>query len=175
MRSRSSIAAAALVAAASAFSAAALAGPKRLPSAADNIVARATPKRLYLKTAMDEEEIKFYLYLPPSGGPETAQAPAAVPGAAGGPSRAGGPGAAAGPSGAAAAPHAVVVFSGDWGWTPILEDTATVLAQQGRPVLGVDSTQYFLKMLDDAGLAADLAMLRTTLNQQAGRQPGAPM
>src|SRR5262245_2447486 len=35
---------------------------------------------------------------------------------------------------------AVLFFSGDWGWTPILQETASWLANHGRYVVGIDST-----------------------------------
>ncbi len=125
------------------------------------VVQRLKPKYLYLKTAMDEEEIRFALYAPP---------PAAAPGSTARPP--GGSG-TAGP--APASPMPVIVVSGEWGWTPLLQDTASSLALKGRHVLGLDSTAYFRKMLAEPALANDFADFRGIVNEAAGRPKGAPV
>jgi len=81
------------------------------------VVQRLKPKYLYLKTAMDEEEIRFTLYAPP---------PAAAPGSTARP-----PGGSGTVGPAPASPMPVIVVSGEWGWTPLLQDTASSLALKG--------------------------------------------
>jgi len=70
---------------------------------------------------------------------------------------------------------AIVYFSGNWGWRPIMQDTASHLAANGRYVLGVDSMKYFGKVLDAGEWKRDLATFRTYLNEKAGKPADAPV
>lgn len=70
---------------------------------------------------------------------------------------------------------AIVYFSGNWGWRPIMQDTASHLAANGRYVLGVDSMKYFGKVLDAGGWEKDLTTFRTYINRKAGKPADAPV
>jgi dienelactone hydrolase len=70
---------------------------------------------------------------------------------------------------------AIVYFSGNWGWRPIMQDTASHLAANGRYVLGVDSMKYFGKMLEPRQWAKDLTTFRTYINEKAGKPADAPV
>ncbi len=70
---------------------------------------------------------------------------------------------------------AIVYFSGNWGWRPIMQDTASHLAANGRYVLGVDSLKYFGTMLDPDEWRKDLTTFRTYLNEKAGKSPDTPV
>jgi hypothetical protein len=70
---------------------------------------------------------------------------------------------------------AIVYFSGNWGWRPIMQDTASHLAANGRYVLGVDSMKYFGKMLDAGEWGKDLTTFRTYINGMAGKPADAPV
>ena len=82
-------------------------------------VTRFYPKNLPLKTEMDEDKIVVFLYEPP-GGVAPVPADASTP---------------------------VLFFSGEWGYTPLHQDASCDLAARGRYVLGIDSSEYFKKML----------------------------
>ncbi len=72
-------------------------------------------------------------------------------------------------------PVPVIFFSGEWGWRPLLQDTASFLVSEGRCVLGIDSTDYFKRMLDGPAWASDLETLRGFINEKAGRPKDAPV
>ena len=76
---------------------------------------------------------------------------------------------------AGGAPHAVIFFSGDWGWRPLQQQTAQHLAFEGRTVLGVDSSSYFGRKLEPTDWAMDLKTLRTFINEKAGLPPETPV
>ncbi|HET6278646.1 MAG TPA: AcvB/VirJ family lysyl-phosphatidylglycerol hydrolase [Candidatus Polarisedimenticolia bacterium] len=75
----------------------------------------------------------------------------------------------------AVAGPAIVYFSGNWGWRPIMQDTASHLAANGRFVLGVDSMKYFGKLLDAGEWKHDLTTFRSYVNEKAGKPPDAPV
>ena len=75
----------------------------------------------------------------------------------------------------AVAGPAIVYFSGNWGWRPIMQDTASHLAANGRYVLGIDSIKYFGKMLDAGEWKRDLTTFRSYINEKAGKPPDAPV
>ena len=110
-------------------------------------VTRFYPKNLPLKTEMDEDKIVVFLYEPP-GGVAPVPADASTP---------------------------VLFFSGEWGYTPLHQDASCDLAARGRYVLGIDSSEYFKKMLPGASLAKDMALFRATLNEAAKRRKDAPV
>lgn len=70
---------------------------------------------------------------------------------------------------------AIVYFSSNWGWRPILQDTASHLAAQGRYVLGVDSMKYFGQMLEPHEWQRDLKTFRSYINKKAGKPADAPV
>jgi dienelactone hydrolase len=76
---------------------------------------------------------------------------------------------------AVAAARAVIFFSGEWGWTPLLQDTASSLSFQGRRVLGIDATGYFTRLVDNAARRSDLDMLRGVVNEAAGKPKDTPV
>ena len=107
-------------------------------------VERLTPKQLSVKTTMEPRHTVF-LYLPgarPEGAAPPAEASRGTP---------------------------VIFFSGDWGWRPLQQDTASHLAAQGRPVLGLDATVYFNKLTDPESLKSDLVTFREFVNEKSGR------
>lgn len=123
---------------------AALAAPAPLGA-----VERLKPREITLKTHLDAH-LPVYLYLPQ---------PAS-----------GGPGKAAGQPGAGPSVATPVIFlSGDWGWRPLQQDTASYLVTQGRPVLGLDATMYFHKPSERDGLREDLETFKAFVNERAGR------
>ena len=69
----------------------------------------------------------------------------------------------------------VIFFSGDWGWRPLQQQSASFLAKQGRFVTGIDATEYFKKRLESAEWSADLKRLREFTNEKAGRPIGGPV
>jgi hypothetical protein len=71
--------------------------------------------------------------------------------------------------------HAVLFFSGDWGWRPVQQETASWLANHGRYVVGIDSTEYFSRKLEPSDWARDLKTLRTFANEKAGLPADAPV
>lgn len=71
--------------------------------------------------------------------------------------------------------RAVLFFSGDWGWVPVLQDTASYLAARGRTVIGIDATDYFSRTLESPDWGRDLRMLRDFANEKAGLPPGTPV
>ena len=70
---------------------------------------------------------------------------------------------------------AVLFFSGDWGWTPILQETASWLANHGRYVVGIDSTGYFSRRLEPSDWVRDLKTLREFVNGKAGLPADRPV
>jgi len=70
---------------------------------------------------------------------------------------------------------AVVYFSSNWGWRPIMQDTASLLAANGRYVLGVDSMNYFGRMMDAGEWRKDLATFRSYINKKAGKPAESPV
>jgi hypothetical protein len=71
--------------------------------------------------------------------------------------------------------HAVVFFSSSWGWRPLHQETAAHIAGAGHTLIGIDSTAYFDRKLDDADWARDLAALREFANARAGLPPETPV
>ena len=69
----------------------------------------------------------------------------------------------------------VIFFSGEWGWRPLQQDTASYLASVGRIVLGIDSPTYFDDIIPGEGLASDLAKFRGFANERAGRPKESPV
>jgi hypothetical protein len=69
----------------------------------------------------------------------------------------------------------VIFFTGDWGWRPLQQQTASALAGEGRFVLGIDSTEYFKRKLEPSDWALDLKHLRDLTNARAGRPADAPI
>ena len=69
----------------------------------------------------------------------------------------------------------VIFFVGDWGFRPLQQETASSLAREGRFVLGIDSTEYFKKRLENYDWAADLKTLRNLTNEKAGRPAESPV
>ena len=67
----------------------------------------------------------------------------------------------------------VIFYSGEWGWRPLQQDLASYLASKGRYVLGIDSADYFARLVPAASLAADLGNFRAFVNERAGRPEGA--
>ncbi len=124
----------------------------------DTGVERQKPRSVNLSTEMGKE-VYGYLYAPPAA---PGEAPAPVGSAQG-----------AGP--AAVSPLPVVYLSGEWGWTPMLQDTASFLAFKGRHVLGIDVTTYFQKMIDGAAMGRDLDLFRATVNEAAGKPKDSPV
>jgi len=69
----------------------------------------------------------------------------------------------------------VIFFSGEAGWRPLQQDTASYLASTGRIVLGIDGRSYFDSLIPAKDLADDLAQFRAFLNERAGRPKEAPI
>ena len=69
----------------------------------------------------------------------------------------------------------VIFYSGEWGWVPLLQDTASSLAASGRCVLGIESPEYFSKKVQPDTLAAEFERFRAFLNERASRSKGAPV
>ena len=69
----------------------------------------------------------------------------------------------------------VIFFSGEWGWRPLQQDTASYLASTGRLVLGVDATTYFDNLIPADDLAEDLTQFRAVANERAGRPRETPV
>lgn len=105
------------------------------------------PRRVILELA-SEESLVAYLYEPPSTG--------ASPGRD-------------------EAPSAVIFYSGEAGWGPLPQETASHLASEGRPVLGIASPDYFKKRIEAPGLIADLRSFRAFVNKSARRPEDAPV
>jgi len=70
---------------------------------------------------------------------------------------------------------AVLFFSGDWGWKPVQQETASWLANHGRYVVGIDATTYFSRILEPSDWVRDLKTLRTFANEKAGLPAGTPV
>jgi hypothetical protein len=70
---------------------------------------------------------------------------------------------------------AVLFFSGDWGWKPVQQETASWLANHGRYVVGIDSTEYFSRRLEPSDWVRDLKTLRAFVNEKAGLPPERPV
>jgi type IV secretory pathway VirJ component len=133
-----------------------LAAPRALPA-----VERLAPKQLAVNTTMEPRHTVF-LYLP--GAPPAGAPPAAT--SAGTPSAATTGGTPAPPTSRGTP---IIFYSGDWGWRPLQQDTASHLAAEGRPVLGLDATVYFKKLTDAESLKADLETFRAFVNEKSGR------
>jgi hypothetical protein len=71
--------------------------------------------------------------------------------------------------------YPVLYFSGDWGWRPLQQETASYLAGKGRAVVGFDASEYFSRQIGPADWAADLATLRSYVNDKIGKPPGTPV
>ncbi len=69
----------------------------------------------------------------------------------------------------------VLLFSGAWGWRPLMQDTASHLAARGRHVLGIDAAAYFKRLATQDEVASDIRILVAALNERAGRAAGAPV
>ncbi len=69
----------------------------------------------------------------------------------------------------------IISYSGEWGWVPLQQDTASSLAASGRHVLGIDSPEYFNKKIPPDALAADFERFRAFLNERASRPKNAPV
>jgi Bacterial virulence protein (VirJ) len=165
---------------------------------------RLLPRNIYIKTEMTGTLIVL-LYTPalakaaargvpgailnipsvtrgkPGTGPEGAAAPTppGTPPAAPSPSPASTPAPTPGssfhPAPQEPIPPAVILFSGENGFRPFLQDTASELAARGHTVLGIDSTEYFKKMLSGDLLGKDLETFRTAVNEGAGVRKEAPV
>jgi len=70
---------------------------------------------------------------------------------------------------------AVLYFSGDWGWRPLQQETATHLSAKGRYIVGIDAVEYFDRRLDPSDWPADLTTLRSFVNEKAGKPPETPV
>lgn len=79
------------------------------------------------------------------------------------------------PTGAPAESPTIIYFSGYWGWVPLMQDTASVLAAQGRYVLGIESMDYFKKRIKPDQWAGELRVFRSYVNEKAGRPADAPV
>jgi type IV secretory pathway VirJ component len=71
--------------------------------------------------------------------------------------------------------YAVIYFSGDWGWRPLQQETASHLARKGRHVVVFDSAEFFNRQISPSDWAADLETLRSYANEKAGKPPGTPV
>jgi type IV secretory pathway VirJ component len=71
--------------------------------------------------------------------------------------------------------RAVLLFAGDWGWKPVLQDTASYLASKGRTVIGVDSQDFFTRDMEAVDWSRDLRALRDYANEKAGLPAGTPV
>jgi hypothetical protein len=71
--------------------------------------------------------------------------------------------------------HAAIFFAGDWGWRPLQQESASRLASEGRFVLGIDSTEYFVQALEPNDWTADLKRLREFTNEKAGLPADTPV
>jgi hypothetical protein len=69
----------------------------------------------------------------------------------------------------------VIFYSGEFGWRPLQQDTASFLASTGRLVLGLDSQTYFADVIPASDLASDLAQFRDFANERAGRPKESPV
>jgi dienelactone hydrolase len=103
------------------------------------------PRRVILELA-SEESLVAYLYEPPGAGKSKDETPSAV-----------------------------ILYSGEAGWGPLPQETASHLASEGRHVLGIASPDYFKKRIEAPGLIADLRSFRAFVNRSARRQEGAPV
>lgn len=63
-----------------------------------------------------------------------------------------------------------VLYSGDGGWGPLDRDVAKVLAQEGVPVIGVNSLRYFMTRRSPQAAADDLAVSLRHYEQLWGRR-----
>lgn len=70
---------------------------------------------------------------------------------------------------------AVLLFSGDWGWTPVHQETASWLANHGRYVVGINSAEYFKRRLEPPDWVRDVRTLRAFVNEKAGLPAGTPV
>jgi type IV secretory pathway VirJ component len=71
--------------------------------------------------------------------------------------------------------HAVLFLSSSWGWRPLHQETAAHIAGAGHTVVGIDSSAYFDKHLDDLDWERDLATLRELANDKAGLPKTTPL
>ena len=71
--------------------------------------------------------------------------------------------------------HAAIFFGGEWGWRPLPQESASRLASEGRFVLGIDSTEYFVRALEPSDWTEDLKRLREFTNGKAGLPPDTPV
>jgi type IV secretory pathway VirJ component len=71
--------------------------------------------------------------------------------------------------------RAVIFFSGHWGWRPLQQDTAAHIAAAGRWLVGIDSSEYFSRRLENVDWARDLATLRAFANDKAGLPAATPV
>ena len=69
----------------------------------------------------------------------------------------------------------VLLFSGSWGWRPMMQDTASYLAADGRHVLGIDTPAYYKRLVTPEEAESDLNALTATLNERAGRRAEQPV
>ncbi|HKB07897.1 MAG TPA: AcvB/VirJ family lysyl-phosphatidylglycerol hydrolase [Candidatus Polarisedimenticolia bacterium] len=69
----------------------------------------------------------------------------------------------------------VVFFSGEFGWRPLQQDTASFLASTGRLVIGLDSQVYFKDVISGPDMATDLAQFRDFANERSGRTKESPV
>jgi type IV secretory pathway VirJ component len=125
-----------------------------IPAPSSAQVERLKPRNLSLRTSMNPTT-HVYHYAPPEAAGEGTDDRAAAP------------------KSKESAP--VLFISGAWGWRPMLQDTASFLAAEGRHVLGIDAPSYFKKLVRPEELREDLRTFRTTLNERAGRPADAPV
>lgn len=69
----------------------------------------------------------------------------------------------------------VIFYSGEWGWTPLQQDAASSLSAAGRYILGIDSPEYFNRMIPADILAVEFERFRGFLNERASRPKDAPV
>ncbi len=133
-------------------------------------VERMIPKEIFLKTSMSEPA-HLYHYAPPPPTP-----PAANDGADdSGDAATGGTATPTITSVPAPDRTPVLLFSGAWGWRPMMQDTASFLAAAGRHVLGVATRSYYQQLVTPEELESDLNALIATLNERAGRAAERPI
>jgi type IV secretory pathway VirJ component len=144
--------------------------------AASGPVERAVPDTAFIKTALSDQ-LAVMIYVPGGTEPERIeQAPSPHKR-----SRKERKAARAEPSptpaatGKGGSKTPVILFSGDWGWRPLVQDTASYLQANGYWVLGISSVEYFNHRASAVEYADDLRILRRFLNDRMRRPPDAPV
>ena len=137
-------------------------------------VERQAPQTFFVKTNL-RDELPCLIYAPPGATGDDARdagkSGAGKRGAASGAGSEGRSGAAA----VAGSKASVIYFSSEWGWRPIMQDTASSLAADGHYVLGINSGEYFSRVADKDELREDFTALRHLVNGKAGRPADAPV